>query len=250
MTKSLRAPFVLPNWSLSTLPTGAVKDIVNQLGHAIAQGEISPGERLPLENDLCTQFGVSRTVIREAIKVLSGKGMILTARRYGSRIRQFEEWHLLDPDVIRWHEPESPMAGRIYAASTELRLIIEPQAAALAAKRATDEERSLIMNAATHITVHPFGEEAMLAADYAFHSTILRASGNVMLSQLQGLILEILRFAAPTGKKAAPEIKVTRDPHVKVAEAILNGDAESARNGMFGMLQQNQVVAFKLVSLG
>ena len=72
-----------------------------------------------MEHDLAEANGVSRTVVREAIKVLSGKGMVRTARRYGTRVCKFEDWHLIDPDVIVWHQPDSAMAGRIYKESTE-----------------------------------------------------------------------------------------------------------------------------------
>ncbi|MEM7461275.1 MAG: GntR family transcriptional regulator [Pseudomonadota bacterium] len=95
--------FILPDAGLSTLPTGAVKQVVDALGQSIADGDYLPGETIPMEEELSSKFEVSRTVLREAIKVLSGKGMVRTARRYGSRVLPFEEWHLLGLTCLyRW----------------------------------------------------------------------------------------------------------------------------------------------------
>ncbi|MES0864342.1 FadR/GntR family transcriptional regulator [Ruegeria sp. SCPT10] len=245
---NLRAPtlFQLPNPYLSSLPTGAVKDVVNALGHAIANGAYAEGSTIPMESDLMMQFDVSRTVIREAIKVLSGKGMVRTARRYGTRVCPFSEWTLLDPDVIRWHDPDSPAAAQIYAASTDMRCIVEPEAAALAAQNATPAQRETILAAAKAITPDLGGAEAMIAADYAFHATILEATGNVMLAQLQGLIQAVLQFSYIAGPKAAPDEKVSRRNHIKVAEAIKIGDDATAKSAMHAMLKQNRAVAVRM----
>ena len=241
-----RPIFTLPNPYLSSLPTGSVKDVVDALGHSIAKGEYAVGDTIPMEPDLSAQFDVSRTVIREAIKVLSGKGMLRTARRYGTRVCPFSEWSLLDPDVIRWHDPESPAAKEIYAASTELRVIVEPQAAALAARNATPIQRETILAAAHAISPDRVGDDSTIAADYAFHATILEATGNVMLIQLQGLIQALLQFSYTTGPRAAPDEMVSRQNHIKVAQAIFAREAEEARNAMCMMLKQNQTVAARM----
>lgn len=238
--------FSLPEGSLSSLPSGTVKTVVEQLGEKIADQVYPCGETIPMESELIEMFGVSRTVVREAIKVLSTKGMLRTARRYGTRVRQFENWHLLDPDVIRWHGPNSPMATRIYAESTEMRCIFEPEAAWLAAQNASQEQRRTILLAARHIQPDSAHPEAMIAADFAFHATILEATGNIMLSQLQGLILALLQFSYPTGSHAVPDEKVSRQNHIAVAEAIMNHDANGARDKMRSMLDQNRVVAEKM----
>lgn len=190
--------FQLPASGLLSLPTGSVKRIVHTLGQQIVDGRFQPGETLPTEAELSEDLEVSRTVLREAVKVLSGKGLLRTARRYGTRIRPFEEWHLLDPDVVHWHGPNSPTAPRIYRESTTLRRIVEPEAAALAAAHASPDQVQVILAAAHSIKPNPFGVSSMLAADYAFHSTILESSGNVMLAQLSGLILALLQFSYPT----------------------------------------------------
>jgi DNA-binding FadR family transcriptional regulator len=248
MKKTVSQPFYLPDVSLSELPTGSVKTAVDKLGRMIARGEFSEGETIPVEAELCEMLGVSRTVIREATKVLSGKGMLRTARRYGTRVLPFQSWNLLDPDVILWHEPTSPTASLIYAASTQMRLMFEPEAAGLAALNATAEQKEQILLAATHIQPDPYGVEAMIAADYAFHATILEATGNLMLAQLQGLILALLQFSYTTGAEAAPEVKISSNDHVDVANAILANDPTKAKSLMYAMLSHNQTVADKMVS--
>ncbi len=238
--------FPLPESQLSSLPTGAVKVVVDALGREIAGGRPAPGQTMPMEPELAEKFGVSRTVVREAVKVLSGKGMVRTARRYGTRVCPFEEWSLMDPDVISWHAPDSPMARRVYAESTTLRCILEPEAAALAAEHATDEQRARILEAAQSIHPWPEGDEAMIGADYAFHATILEATGNIMLSQFRRILLALLNFSYPIGAIAAPDHGSSLQSHVAVAEAIMARDAPLAREQMRRMLDRNRVVAARM----
>lgn len=246
MTTKGRAPFEVPDIYLSELPTGAVKNAVHELGGKIARGEFAIDAKLPMEAELVEMLGVSRTVVRESIKVLSGKGLIRTARRYGTRVLPFENWNLLDPDVISWHDPNSPAAARIFRDTTELRCIFEPDAAALAALNATKEQRQTILTAAHHISPEPHGNSAMLAADYTFHATILAGSGNTLLRQLHGLVLAVLQFSYPTGARVVPEEKVSQRNHISVAEAIFEADAEAARARMMKMLTQNRMVADRI----
>ena len=250
MTRQDQPPFRLPEDNLSSLPTGTVKIVVDALGKIIAHGEFAEGATIPMEAELVERFGVSRTVIREAIKVLSGKGMVRTARRYGTRVRPFEEWHLLDPDVVNWHSPDAPMAARIYRESTELRCLVEPGAAALAAENATEAQRATILAAAEAITPEPFGVEGMMGADFAFHATILEASGNAMLAQLQGLTLALLRFSYPAGRVVSPDVEAARAFHISVAEAIASRRPARARKRMMEMLEDNRAVANRMAEVG
>lgn len=238
--------FPLPEMQLSSLPTGSVKVVVDALGREIAGGRPAPGQTMPMEPELAEKFGVSRTVVREAVKVLSGKGMVRTARRYGTRVCPFEEWSLMDPDVIGWHAPSSPMARRVYAESTTLRCILEPEAAALAAEHATTEQRARILEAAQAIVPGPEGDKAMIGADYAFHATILQATGNIMLSQFQRILLALLNFSYPIRADGNPDPERSLQSHVAVAEAIRDGDAELARERMREMLDGNRIDAARM----
>ncbi len=239
--------FELPDKVLKSLPTGAVKDTVEHLGKSITRGQYKMGAILPKEDELVEELGVSRTVVREAIKVLCGKGLVRTARRYGSRVCQFDDWNLLDPDVIRWHDPDSPKTARIYTEATDLRLIFEPEAAALAAENATQEQREMILAAARHIHLQQAGSR-MLGADYAFHSLILQASGNRMLTQLQNMIYSVLVLSYGGGRHAASEGEASRRNHISVGEAIAMGDADLSRTRMRNMLTRNKVIAERIVA--
>lgn len=247
MDKARQQTFELPDKALTSLPTGAVKDTVEHLGKSVVQGVFATDAILPREEELVDSLGVSRTVVREAIKVLCGKGLVRTARRYGSRVCPFESWNLLDPDVIRWHDPDSPRTARIYAEATDLRLIVEPEAAALAAMNATPQQRDIILAAADGITPVN-GEESMIGADYTFHATILQASGNLMLAQLQNVIYAVLLFSYSAGRTGAPEEQVSRRNHLSVAEAIAGGEADLARTRMRDMLAQNKAIAEKFAA--
>lgn len=235
--------FVLPELQLSSLPTGAVKELVNRLGKRIANGEYAIGENMPMEPELVSEHGVSRTVVREAIKVLSGKGMVRTARRYGTHVCDIDEWNLLDPDVIGWHAPDSPMARRIFVEATQFRLLFEPRAAALAATHANDLQRELIQTSAAAIDNGTAVDDNRLAADFAFHATLLDASGSILLRQFRGFLHAVLDFSYSTGVFFMPDERLESLAHSKVAAAIAEGDAALAEKLMHSMLTVNVNVA-------
>jgi DNA-binding FadR family transcriptional regulator len=165
----LKAPFVV----ISSLPTGAAKKAVETLGRLIANDAYQPGEVMPTEPELADKLEVSRATIRDAIKVLSGKGMVRTARRYGTRVRPVAEWNLLDTDVASWHDAGNPRIHRMFTETTELRSILEPEAAALAAERATPEQIQTLLGAAEAMRTENVPD--LFAADCLFHATLLDA---------------------------------------------------------------------------
>ncbi len=238
--------FILPELQLSSLPTGAVKQLVNTLGKRIANGQYAVGKNMPMEPELVAEHGVSRTVVREAIKVLSGKGLVRTARRYGTHVCDIDEWNLLDPDVIGWHAPNSPMAQRIFVDATQFRLLIEPNAAALAAANATKMQRELIRMSAEAVEAESAINEDRLAADFAFHATVLDASRSLMLKQFRGFMHAILTFSYSTGAIVMPNQRFEPNAHSKVAAAISEGNVEESQSRMYSMLATNVEIADKL----
>jgi DNA-binding FadR family transcriptional regulator len=227
----------------SALPTGATKIAVDDLGRRIANDVYRPGEIMPTEPELAVSLGVSRTTVRDAIKVLSGKGMVRTARRYGTRVRPIEEWSLLDAEVVAWHEPTHPRLQSMFAETTELRGIIEPQAAALAAVRATDAQVAAILDAAYAMHPNSGAVEDLFNADCNFHATILEATGNLMMRQLRPIILTMLWISYEYGVLAKSPEPVTREGHIKVAEAIRARDPSAAQIEMAKMLEFNRRTA-------
>ncbi len=228
--------FVFPDFQLSSLPTGAVKQLVNKLGARIANGDYAVGENMPMEPELVAEHGVSRTVVREAIKVLSGKGLVRTARRYGTHVCDVDEWNLLDPDVISWHEPASPMAQRIFADATQFRLLIEPRAARLAASNADRTQCELLKMSAEAIALEKTLSDDRMAADFAFHATILDASGSMMLRQFRGFLNAISKFSYSTGSIVVPHSRSDTLAYAEVAEAIMEKQQSRAEQLMFQVL--------------
>lgn len=225
------------------LPKGFARETVDTLGRWIVNDRFPPGGIIPTEAQLVEELGISRTTVRDAIKVLSGKGLVRTARRYGTRVTQVDQWNLLDGDVIAWHRSDHPRMRRIFAETTEVRTILEPAAAALAAQRATDAQRKMILASAR--TMHPeTGDvEALFHADCAFHVTILEATRNQVMQQMRQLILTMLRVSYEYGVMRPAHDPVTRAGHVKVAEAIANHDGPAAREAMAKMLGRNARIA-------
>lgn len=235
-TKKLQVPFNLGE----ALPTGATKVAVDTLGRRITNGLYLPGQVMPTEPELAESLGVSRATIRDAIKVLSGKGLVRTARRYGTRVRPVEEWNLLDADVVSWHEHGHPRLVTMFAETTELRIILEPAAAELAAERASQAQIEKISNAARSLETSGKDIQAMFIADCEFHTTILDATGNGMMRQMRPLIMTMLRLSYEIGLDQRQSDHVSQDGHGKVAEAIGARQGGLAREEMMRMLQLNR----------
>ncbi|WOI58157.1 FadR/GntR family transcriptional regulator [Palleronia sp. LCG004] len=233
----------IPTEFASPLPTGAAKRTVEVLGHRIANDAYPPGEVMPTEEELAASLGVSRATIRDAIKVLSGKGLVRTARRYGTRVRPIEEWNFLDGDVVEWHDPAHPRIRRIFAETTELRSAIEPAAAALAALRATPDQLRELSAAARAIHPGHVDIQALFAADCQFHVTLLDMTGNNVMRQMRQIILTMLRVSYEFGVVNPDTEDVSREGHIAVADAIAARDPEAARTAMEAMLDRNRSIA-------
>ena len=106
--------------------------IVRELGLRILSGDLAPGDRLPAESELIVKYEVSRPVLREAVRVLVAKGLVLSRQRAGAIVRPRNEWHLLDPDVLYWMIQTRP-APEFVQTLMGMRRVFEPGAAALAA---------------------------------------------------------------------------------------------------------------------
>ena len=177
--------------------------------------------------------------------MLSGKGLLRTARRYGTRVRPIEEWNLLDGDVVAWHDPVHPRIKRLFAETTELRSILEPAAAALAAERASPEQIERLLDAAAAIHPDELTVERLFEADCQFHLTLLDMTQNTMIQQMRQIILTMLRVSYEFGVGNPGNEKVSREGHLAVAEAIAARNAEAAHKAMATMLELNRSVARK-----
>src|ERR1700747_2136427 len=122
----------------SALRRNVHSQVTDRVGSSIVRGEIGVGETLPPEMQICEMMDVSRTVVREAIRTLTGKGLIESRPKSGTRVRPPEQWNQLDPDVLRWHL-ETENMDRYLAKLFQLRSAVEPAAAALAATHAGED---------------------------------------------------------------------------------------------------------------
>ena len=172
---------------MANTPRNLCGQVVDDLGCRILAGKVQPGDALPQEWTLCDQLGVSRTVVREAIKSLAAKGLVESRAKRGTIVRPARAWNYLDPQVLDW-QVRADEDGRHLTQLTELRQTIEPPAAAMAAKRATDEQLRRIAQACEEMARTADDVEDFLTADIQFHVEILHATGNPFFAPIANVI--------------------------------------------------------------
>lgn len=201
---------------------------LDELGQLICGGTFPPGSSLTLE-EIEERCGISRSVARETVRVLEAMRLVVSRRRIGVVILPEVEWNLYDPQVIRWRLGSPDRAEQI-SSLVELRAAIEPEAARLAATRATSEQVSeLIALSAQLWAAGEQGDDArFLELDVEFHARILDLSGNAMFSRLDGLIGQALVSRAEHGLTPDHPADSALQLHLDVASAIQRRDPDSA----------------------
>jgi GntR family galactonate operon transcriptional repressor len=202
------------------------------LGTAITQGQFPVGSKLPPEHALETRFGVSRSVVREAVKTLAAKGLVSVRPRHGTEILPRSDWNLLDRDVLRWLTGNAGADRDLLLAIEEVRAIIEPAAAALAAVRATAEDRARIEKAVGAMKRESGDAAGAVSADKAFHLAILTATHNPILQSFRGAIESILDAVFAVAIHHPGWFEANLPNHAAVSRAIGTGNAKGAREGM------------------
>ncbi|MEU0217020.1 FadR/GntR family transcriptional regulator [Streptomyces sp. NPDC006265] len=221
--------------------------VLDTLGPEITAGEYPPGSVLRTD-ELAQRFDVSRSVMREAVRVLESMYLVESRRRVGVTVRPKSEWNVYDPQVIRWRLAGADRPGQLRSL-TVLRSAIEPVAAGLAARHATAEQCAELTRCALGMVAHSRGHklEGYLLHDVAFHRVVLVASGNEMFARLGDVVAEVL-----TGRTQHDVMFEDPDPaavtlHVQVAEAVREGDAvraeELTREITVGALQELDILA-------
>jgi DNA-binding FadR family transcriptional regulator len=211
--------------------------IVNDLGVAIVTGKYSETNSFPVEAELCKQYKASRSVLREAVKMLTAKGLLKARPRQGTWVQSEEHWNLLDPDVLRWML-ERKFSLKLMIEFTQVRMSVEPGAAALAARTAGPAQRVAIKDAIDRMLAADRGEDDPLESDIAFHVSVLMASGNPFYAQLREMIETALRFSirrtnAYKGVKLASVLD-----HKRVADAIIAQDSAGAERAMRSLIEE------------
>ena len=212
--------------------------VVEALGQAIVTGTWDAAGAFPIEAELCARFGVSRSVVREAVKMLTAKGLLSARPRRGTVVEPEPHWNLLDPDVLRWLLERAPSPG-LLAEFTQMRLGIEPQAAALAAQAVCHGQTGGLLpirEALARMQAAGAGQDDPLASDIAFHVAILHASGNRFLVQLRELVDTALRISIRMTNARKGVALASVDDHARVLHAIEAGDPVAAAAAMRALL--------------
>ncbi|MDO8980976.1 MAG: FadR/GntR family transcriptional regulator [Afipia sp.] len=210
---------------------GRIHAVLATLGSEIARDVIPVGATLPPEPDLEARFGVGRGVVREAIKTLAAKGLVSVGPRHGTRVLPRHDWSLLDRDVLSWLVGKGNPDRELLLEIQEVRSIIEPAAAALAAKRATKTDR-LRINAALAAMETSHDQASAIAADKAFHLAVLDATHNRVFQGFRGAIDTILSTVFLVAVGSVGWFDDNLPNHASVAHAIDEGNSRKARAAM------------------
>ena len=217
------------------LGKGLAGTVADKLGRAIAGGEHKPGDVLRTE-DLAERFTVSRTVVREAVQALQSKRLLRSSPRVGLTVRPVCDWHLYDPDVIRWRLA-GPARAALLDELTELRGAVEPAAAFAAAKRGDRDQRTKLLESSARMRAAAAARDrkAFLEADIEFHQIVLAMCGNPLFAQLAPVTEELLR-----GRSELKLLPTAPDPaDANRHDAVAAGDPRAAEAAMRAVVAES-----------
>lgn len=214
--------------------------LAQDIGARILKGEFAPGALLPNEAAWCAAYGVSRTAVREAIKMLAAKGLIVSRPKIGSRVRPRNAWNLLDRDVLAWHWAASDQ-NRFLANVQELREILEPEVAALAALNHTGTQLAEI-EAAYRGMAEAKSVADWNANDVRFHLAVLGAAGNEMLVPLGFLIESALGNMFAFTATHNEDMRKALPLHDAILQAIRRRSPDTARRAARALLADTSSV--------
>lgn len=225
-------------------------EVVDTIGARIASGRYRPGDPL-LSEPLETELGVSKTVVREALRVLAAKGLVEPRPKRGTVVRPRQAWSLLDPDILYWQSRSEPDPAFLQDLS-EVRFIIEPEAAGLAARRRTAADllaMELALEQMAAAGARPGGvrPDEVVVADLTFHRALLGAAHNELLSRMEAVIEAGLRIRDQLvhgGGRGADAL----DVHRAVFEAVAAGDPDVAASAARRLLQRASADAAQVVA--
>ncbi|TGQ37236.1 MULTISPECIES: FadR/GntR family transcriptional regulator [unclassified Mesorhizobium] len=210
--------------------------VLSELGRRILAGQYAQHSALPTELQLCAEFGVSRTAMREATKMLAAKGLVVSRKRAGTLVQDSSLWNRLDPDVLSWMSATDP-DPEFVRGLIEARLAIEPAAAELAARRASAGDLARIEAGYLAMRAADLSDLAACAeADVAFHVSILNASHNPVFAGLASLIGQALENSFRLTTSVSRNYAETLDAHGDVLEAIRLRKPDQARARMRALI--------------
>ena len=219
-------------WNFSGVGSrGLLGRVLHSVGMDIVSGRLKPEQGLPNEADWSEQLGISRTVLREATKILISKGLVESRPRTGTRVRSSESWNLLDPDVLVWQLDAAPR-DRFVGELFELRRLVEPAIAFMAATRAS--ERHLTELDAAYQAMIEAGDDGLrfIGPDTRFHRTILNSVDNSMLRSLGSAIETALNLSLRLSINTPHGQRHSIPLHGAVLNAIRRRDGAAAERAM------------------
>lgn len=213
------------------------QQVVQELGISIVTGQFSGDTPFPTESEICRQFGASRSIVREAIKVLNAKGLLSARPRRGTSVRPEKDWNLLDPDVLYW------MLKRRFSLDllidfTRARLAIEPAAAAEAARTASEQQQLNMSTMLARMEQAAQGSLEPLETDVDFHLSILEASNNPFFYNMSPMIETALNFSIRFTNRQLRQRVASVSEHRAILDAILSRDADKAAAETRGLLER------------
>lgn len=203
--------------------------LLDAIGRAVVVGDYDHSA-FPTEAELAKQHGVSRSVTREAVKMLTAKGLLSARPRQGTIVQPASSWNLFDTDVLRWLL-DRQFSLQLLRQFNQLRVAIEPEAAALAAVNAGEADREAIRAGLRRMEAAEQGEDDALDADIAFHIAILQASGNPFLAQFREMVATALRSSIRFTNRIKGRSANVAD-HAAVLDSILSRNPDKARRAM------------------
>ena len=221
------------------------EQVAAQIGRDICAGRYPPGAALPLEAELCERFQFSRIVIREAIKSLAAKGMLDVRRRVGTVVQPPSQWNLFDPEIIAWRTETLGVDHALAQDLLELRRIVDPPTARLAARRATAADRANLRAAFAAMARAVGGDGDYITADLRFHGTILEASGNQFLRNMQVAMSAILRVSFQISCRRPGGTAHSLPMHEALCRAIEQGDEDAAEQAARRLIEQSEFDLFE-----
>jgi DNA-binding FadR family transcriptional regulator len=223
----------------SARAVSVVDRLVSSLGRDIASGVWNPDQTLPTEPELAHRFGAGRNAVREAVKILAAKGFVRTERRAGTIVRPEFCWNLLDPEVLNWVLSAAANRDHLLDELSELRSIIEPAVAALAATHASAMETLRIFEAYDQMEKLRDEIQKAIDADVTFHELLFEATHNRLLVALVPAFSLLARtnfeISVRAGKPSSRNLK----EHRQIAEAVSRRDPEAARRASRKLVTKN-----------
>ena len=205
--------------------------VAGEIGRRIVIGDYKEGDLIEDEGALAERYGVSRTAVRDAVKILSGKGLLRARRGIGTLVKPRSAWGLLDSDVLAWHQSAPPSADFL-GQLLEVRQTVEPTAAFLAAQRANTEDVASIMAAYRCMEEEERSVERFVHADAMFHRAILNSTNNIFLSVFEGVVFSALLASINLTNRDPRNNKESILLHRNVAHAIKSRQSAEAERCM------------------